>query len=109
MDELEHWSRQLATDECQAAFERFGVPSSRYRTVEEAMTDAQLAHREAFTEVRDAAGTFRTLNPPFRFSDAPAAARPFASRLGEHSDAVLAEAGYTPDEIDTFRKAGVLG
>jgi crotonobetainyl-CoA:carnitine CoA-transferase CaiB-like acyl-CoA transferase len=109
MDELEHWSRQLATDECQAAFERFGVPSSRYRTVEEAMTDAQLAHRDAFTEVRDAAGTFRTLNPPFRFSDAPAAARPFASRLGEHSDAVLAEAGYTADEIDAFRKAGVLG
>ena len=35
------------------------------------MTDAQLAHRDAFTEVRDAAGTFRTLNPPFRFSDAP--------------------------------------
>jgi crotonobetainyl-CoA:carnitine CoA-transferase CaiB-like acyl-CoA transferase len=109
MDELEHWSRQLATDECQAAFERFGVPSSRYRTVEEAMTDAQLAHRDAFTEVRDAAGTFLTLNPPFRFSDAPAAARPFASRLGEHSDAVLAEAGYTPHEIDAFHTAGVLG
>ncbi len=79
MDELEQWSRQLTTDECQAAFERFGVPSSRYRTVEEAMADAQLAHREAFTEVRDAAGTFRTLNPPFRFSDAPAAARPFVA------------------------------
>ena len=93
----------------QAAFERFGVPSSRYRTVEEAMADAQLAHREAFTEVRDAAGAFRTLNPPFRFSDAPAAARPFAARLGEHSDAVLAEAGYTPDEIDAFRKAGAIG
>ena len=85
------------------------MPSSRYRTVQEAMADAQLVHREAFAEVHDAAGTFRALNPPFRFSEAPAAARPFASRLGEHTDAVLAEAGYTPDEIDTFRKAGILG
>ena len=28
---------------------------------------------------------------------------------GAEADTVLAEAGYTPDEIDAFRKAGVLG
>ena len=108
MDELEAWSRQISTDECQAAFERCGVPSSRYRTVEEAMADAQLAHRDAFAEVRDAAGTFRALNPPFRFSTSPAAARPFVAGLGEHSDAVLQEAGYSPDEIEAFRGAGAV-
>ncbi len=109
MEELEQWSRQISTDECQAAFERFGVPSSRYRSVEEAMADAQLAHREAFTEVRDAGGVFKTLNPPFRFSGAPAAARPFAAGLGEHSDEVLGEAGYSPEEIKAFREAGAVG
>lgn len=109
MDELEAWSRGLSTDECQAAFERAGVPSSRYRTVEEAMADPQLEHRAAFAEVRDASGTFRTVNPPFRFSDAPAAARPFASALGEHTDRVLAEAGYSAAEIRAFRDAGVVG
>ena len=109
MEELEQWSRQISTDECQAAFERFGVPSSRYRSVEEAMADAQLAHREAFTDVRDAGGVFKTLNPPFRFSGAPAAARPFAAGLGEHSDEVLGEAGYSPDEIKAFREAGAVG
>jgi crotonobetainyl-CoA:carnitine CoA-transferase CaiB-like acyl-CoA transferase len=109
MDELELWSQELTTAECQAAFDRFGVPCSPYRTVEEAMGDAQLIHRDAFAEVRDAAGAFKALNPPFRFSASPAHARPFASALGEHSDQVLAEAGYTLDEIQAFRKAGAVG
>jgi crotonobetainyl-CoA:carnitine CoA-transferase CaiB-like acyl-CoA transferase len=109
MDELEQWSRQLTTAECQAAFDRFEVPCSRYRTVEEAMGDAQLAHRQAFAEVRDAGGAFKALNPPFRFSGAQTAAGPFAAALGEHSDEVLAEAGYSAEDIQTFRKTGVVG
>ena len=108
MDELEQWSRRLSTDECHAALERLGVPCSRYRTVEEAMADPQLAHRDALAEVRDAAGTFRALNPPFRFSGARAAARGFAAALGEHTDPVLAEAGYSAEEIRALREAGVV-
>jgi crotonobetainyl-CoA:carnitine CoA-transferase CaiB-like acyl-CoA transferase len=109
VEELEQWSRQLTTAECQAAFERRGVPSSPYRTVEEAMADPQLAHRQAFSEVRDRAGSFRVLNPPFRFSGAPAAAQPYAAALGEHGPQVLAEAGYSGPEIEAFRARGLLG
>jgi len=109
VEELEQWSRRLTTAECQAAFDLRGVPCSPYRTVEEAMSDPQLAHRGAFGEVRDAAGVFRALNPPFRFSGAPAGVQPYASALGEHGDEVLAEAGYTAREIEEFRKSGVLG
>ena len=64
------------------------------------MADPQLAHRGAFGEVRDAAGVFRALNPPFRFSGAPAGVQPYAAALGEHGDEVLAEAGYTAREIE---------
>jgi CoA:oxalate CoA-transferase len=109
IDELERWSRALTTEECRAAFDRSGVPCSPYRTVAEAMADPQIAHREAFAEVHDGGGTFRALNPPFRFSAATATVRPFVATLGEHGDAVLAEAGYTADEIDALRKNGVLG
>jgi CoA:oxalate CoA-transferase len=109
MEELEEWSRTVTTAECQAIFERHAVPCSPYRTVEEAMRDPQLEHRRAFTTVRDAGGEFRALNPPFRFSAARAAARPFAAGLGEHGDRVLREVGYTGDEIAAFRAAGVLG
>jgi CoA:oxalate CoA-transferase len=94
IDELELWSKELATSEVQAVFDRHGVPSSPYRTVREAMADPQIAHRSAFTEVHDAGGTFLALNPPFRMSASTVAARPFAAALGEHTEEVLAEIGY---------------
>ncbi len=74
IDELEQWSRRLTTEECRAIFDRFGVPCSPYRTVQEAMAGPQLAHRQAFAEVHDGGGAFRALNPPFRFSAARRAA-----------------------------------
>jgi CoA:oxalate CoA-transferase len=109
MDELEEWSRTLTTAECQAAFDRYAVPCSPYRTVEDAMQDPQLTHRQAFVTVNDAGGTFRALNPPFRFSDARAAAQPFVAGLNEHADLVLQEVGYTAEQIAAFRAAGVVG
>ena len=94
IDELELWSKELATSEVQAVFDRHGVPSSPYRTVKEAMADPQVAHRHSLAEVHDAGGTFLALNPPFRMSAATVAARPFVAALGEHTDELLAEIGY---------------
>ena len=99
IDELEAWSKDRTTQEVQALFDEHGVPSSPYRTVRETMTDPQLAHRRAFAEIRDAGGTFLALNPPFRMSGARAAARPYAAALGEHTEELLTELGYTAEEI----------
>ena len=99
IDELEAWSKERTTKEVQALFDRHGVPASPYRTVREAMTDPQLAHRGAFAEIHDAGGTFQALNPPFRLSAATAAAVPYVAALGEHTEELLAEIGYTPAQI----------
>jgi len=109
IDELEIWSKGLTSAEVQKVFDRHQVPSSPYRTVKQAMDDPQLAHRHSFTEIHDGGGTFRALNPPFRMSGAEAAAKPFVAALGEHSEAVLAELGYTPAEITALAKAGIIG
>jgi crotonobetainyl-CoA:carnitine CoA-transferase CaiB-like acyl-CoA transferase len=95
IDELELWSKELATSEVQAVFDRHGVPSSPYRTVREAMADPQIAHRHSLAQVHDAGGTFLALNPPFRMSATTVAARPFVAALGEHTGELLAEIGYT--------------
>jgi crotonobetainyl-CoA:carnitine CoA-transferase CaiB-like acyl-CoA transferase len=46
--------------------------------------------------------------PPIKLAGSrPETARP-APALGEHTDAVLAEAGFTRADIDRMRGAGVL-
>jgi CoA:oxalate CoA-transferase len=107
MDELEEWSKTLPTAEVQAIFDRNGVPSSPYRTVREAMADPQLAHRHSLAEIHDKGGSFLALNPPFRLSGSRAAAQDWVSALGEHSAAVLAEAGYSAEEIAALAEARV--
>lgn len=108
IDELEVWSSTLTTEECQAAFDREGVPSSPYRTVKEVLQDPQLAHRGAVTTVEDAGGSFQVVNPPFRFSESSVGVVGYAARLGENTRSVLAAAGYSDAEIDALAAAGVV-
>jgi CoA:oxalate CoA-transferase len=93
MDGVEAWSREVTTEQCLAALNKEGVPSSAYRTVEEALHDPQLAHRDALAEVADAGGTFKVLNMPFRMSAARVAAGSRMAALGEDTEALLREAG----------------
>ena len=81
----EAWSRTVTTAQCLAALNTYGVPSSAYRTVAEALADPQLAHRGALVEVEDGGGTFNVLNLPFRMSGARVLAAKRMSTLGEHT------------------------
>jgi crotonobetainyl-CoA:carnitine CoA-transferase CaiB-like acyl-CoA transferase len=99
IDELESWSKSRTTEEVQSRFDQHGVPSSPYRTVKQAMTDPQIAHRRAFAEVHDAGGSFQALNPPFQLSATPAVAAPCVASLGEHTEGLLAELGFTLSQI----------
>jgi crotonobetainyl-CoA:carnitine CoA-transferase CaiB-like acyl-CoA transferase len=102
MEGVEAWSRTLTTENCLTELSSHGVPCSAYRTVAEALTDPQIAHRGALTEVADGGGTFRVLNLPFRMSGATVSAAKRMSTLGEHTVALLKEAGLSPDEIAAF-------
>jgi crotonobetainyl-CoA:carnitine CoA-transferase CaiB-like acyl-CoA transferase len=102
MDGAERWSRTLTTDKCVTELNGAGVPCSAYRTVAEAMNDPQIAHRGALSEVRDEGGTFKVLNLPFRMSGATVSAGKRMATLGEHTVALLREAGLSQDEIADF-------
>ena len=102
MDGVEAWSRTLTTEQCLAALNQAGVPSSAYRTVAQALSDPQLAHRGALAEVEDGGGTFKVMNLPFRMSRAHVAAGRRAATLGEHTVAFLKETGHSDDEIAGF-------
>ena len=48
-------------------------------------------------------GTIKTLGSPLKFSETPTVAGQPAPLLGQHTDAVLHEAGYDDDEIARLR------
>ncbi|MGZ5871255.1 MAG: CaiB/BaiF CoA transferase family protein [Bradyrhizobium sp.] len=99
MDGVETWSRSFTTAQCVSELNAHGVPCSAYRTVAEALSDPQIAHRGALAEVEDGGGTFKVLNLPFKMSGTNIAAGKRAAALGEHTVALLRESGLSEDQI----------
>lgn len=108
LEELEQWSRRRSSVEVEALWSKAGVPCSRYRTVAEALADPQLKHRDALAPLTDGGGTFNGLHPPFRFSSMHARTPGEIPRLGQHTDEVLAGAGYSGADIAALRAAGAI-
>jgi formyl-CoA transferase len=53
-------------------------------------------------------GAITIQNVPVTLSRTPAQVRTAAPEMGEHTDEVLQEAGYSPEEIAKFRKDEVV-
>src|SRR6202011_2934062 len=102
MDGVETWSRTLPTRDCLAELNRCGVPASAYRTVAEALSDPQIAHRSALTEAEDGGGTFKVMNLPFRMSGASVTAGKRVATLGEHTATALREICRSEQKIAGF-------
>jgi formyl-CoA transferase len=95
--------RETPKDSVAAWVERFqaaGLPAAPVRNYAQVFEDEHLRQRDFFVDVamRDG-GTQRHAASPMRMSETPAHVRTSGPALGEHSHAVLAEAGFAPDEI----------
>jgi CoA:oxalate CoA-transferase len=109
MNGIEKWSRTFSTEQCLAVLNQNNVPGSAYRTVAEALSDPQIAHRGALAEVEDDGGAFKVMNLPFRMSAAEVSAGRRAATLGEHTVTYLKEAGLSEDEITAFTGKPAMG
>ena len=54
-------------------------------------------------------GRLRTLGSPLKMSDTPPDVRRRAPQLGEHTDVVLREAGFSDSEIAALHESGAVG
>lgn len=92
-------------DELVAALTVADVPSGPVNTVSEALAAMQAAHQGSWTQVADG---MRLAPDPIRIDGQRLAVRVAPPRLGEHTDAILAEAGLLPDEVESLRAAGAV-
>jgi formyl-CoA transferase len=90
-------------------FDANDIPCGPINTYADVASDPQVLAREMVIETEHPTlGRLRTLGSPVKLSATPADPRRRAPLLGEHTLAVLAEAGYGAGEIGTLRDAGAI-
>jgi crotonobetainyl-CoA:carnitine CoA-transferase CaiB-like acyl-CoA transferase len=108
---IESRTRQATTAHWMAVLEAAGVPCAPIQNYAEVYSDPHLLAREYFWDAphpREAAEDVRQLGSPMRFSATPARRDAAGPLLGEHSEAVLGEAGLTAEEISSLLADGIV-
>jgi crotonobetainyl-CoA:carnitine CoA-transferase CaiB-like acyl-CoA transferase len=84
------------------------IPASPVPTLDEIVDDAA-HHRGVLTEaLHPVVGVYRQIGPPLVLSDTPVSVRRPAPLVAEHTEEVLAEAGYGPGEVDELVRSKVV-
>lgn len=87
-----------------------GVPCGPLNFPPEAMFEPQLVDNGFVVELEHPLfGPYRTFGPPIKMDETPTAIRSSAPLLDEHTDSVLAELGFSQEEIGRLRSNGTAG
>ena len=102
------WCAARTTGEALEALDAAGLPAGPVLTPQQALDDPQVAAMEYLHAIADYPGLHRPVpvtGLPVTLSATPGMTPKRPPLLGEHTDAVLAELGYTPSEIIALRDA----
>jgi crotonobetainyl-CoA:carnitine CoA-transferase CaiB-like acyl-CoA transferase len=104
------WSAARTRDEAIAQLEAARIPCGPVYELDEVVDDAQVKARGLLVD-----SSYPTSDKPIplappavRLSETPGEVRARAPRIGEHTDEVLRELGYSQAEIDSLRAAEVI-
>ena len=95
--------------EWQARFDRAGVPAGPILNVRQSFEDPQIQLLPVVRKVESPKlGTLRLVGHGVNLDRTPPAVRSAAPERGEHTVEVLHELGYTDNDIESLRRAGVI-
>jgi len=84
------------------------VPCATVWKIEEITRHPQLEHRDVVQTIDSRYGPMRLVGSGFRLEHGSPSIDREPPTLGEHTDEILGEAGYTPAEIKELRRDGVI-
>jgi len=97
---IEVWERFLTENDC---------IFSRVQTSAEVTTDPQALANNFFAELEHPrVGKIKLVNSPVKFNQNPASIRTPAPEIGQHTEEVLLEQGYSWDDIVRLKDEGVI-
>ena len=99
----------LTLEELATMLDSTGVIWAPMQTLPEAMSDPQVRANGYITTLdHPVHGPFETLQTPLKFSDSDVRARTAAPELGQHTEEVLLDIGYSWDDIEELRQDGAI-
>ncbi len=101
--------QQRSADEWLELLRNADVPVGKINTVAEALADPHLLERHFIVELQHPTlGTVKSLATPVHMSETPLRYDRHPPLLGEHTEAILGELGYSAAEIGTMREMGII-
>jgi crotonobetainyl-CoA:carnitine CoA-transferase CaiB-like acyl-CoA transferase len=99
--------KKRTSDDWLDVFESAGIPAGPVLTIKEMHADPQVIARDMVPQTdHPVAGRVQTLGLPVKFSQTPGGVVRPAPLFGQHSEEVLAEAGYSSQEIAALLASG---
>jgi CoA:oxalate CoA-transferase len=101
--------RERSTGEWVCVLNGLGIPAGAIPTLQDALASPQVAHRQTLQPIAaPGIGELRLFSLTAKFEKTPGRVEAPPPRLGAQTDDVLAELGYSPNEITRFREKGVV-
>ena len=100
VDELTSFFKTDTTEAWQQKLEAAGIPAGPVLNIEQMTANEQTLARDMVVDVGSSEGSsLRVLGHPVKYSETPAAIQRRAPGLGEHTEEVLKEFGFSVEEI----------
>jgi crotonobetainyl-CoA:carnitine CoA-transferase CaiB-like acyl-CoA transferase len=99
---------ERTTEEWLSLCRMHDIPASPVPTLDQ-IIENPANHRGVLSEANHpVVGTYRSIQSPVRYSATPTSMRRHAPLVAEHTDEILVELGYAPDEIRTLLETGAI-